>query len=471
MPRATLVVVSSLAQFLFSARLGLLRRIVTPTVGGTAIMLIAVTIFPICFKMLGQVPANVTAPSPTAAPITALIAFAVIVGISLFTSGAWRLWGPLIGVICGCLAAQWYNIIDWQPFLNADWIGFPDAAWPGLDLSFGTAFWLLLPSFILVTIVSAIETYGDGIAIQHVSRRKEAPVDYKSVQGAVNADGLGNLLSGLAGTLPNTTYSTSVAVVDMTGVAARRVGWYGGLFLLALAFSPKISALLQAVPPSVAGVYIVILLVMLFAHGLKLVTEDGLSYENGFVVGLAFWLGVGFQNQLIYTDLMPVWLHSLLDNGMTAGSLVALALTFILSLRARPQQQLILPAAPTALPLLHDFARRVGLSVGWEKAAIQRLELITEEALLFLLDRQADQTRQQQILVQARTQHGQVELEFASGARDANLEQLLAQVKERQAPEPDEVGLRILKRLTRQIRHQQFHDGDFLIMRVDGLVE
>ena len=33
-----------------------------------------------------------------------------------------------------------------------------------------------------------------------------------AIQGAMSADGLGNLLSGLAGTLPNTTYATGISI-------------------------------------------------------------------------------------------------------------------------------------------------------------------------------------------------------------------------------------------------------------------
>ncbi|MDZ4731922.1 MAG: hypothetical protein SH820_18490 [Xanthomonadales bacterium] len=45
----TLIVASSLIQFLLANRLGLLRKIITPLVGGTTIMLLAVTVMPIAF--------------------------------------------------------------------------------------------------------------------------------------------------------------------------------------------------------------------------------------------------------------------------------------------------------------------------------------------------------------------------------------------------------------------------------------
>ena len=53
---ATLVVISSLFQFALSARLSLLRRILTPTVAGTVLMLIPVTVMPIVFDMLSKSP-------------------------------------------------------------------------------------------------------------------------------------------------------------------------------------------------------------------------------------------------------------------------------------------------------------------------------------------------------------------------------------------------------------------------------
>ena len=58
---ATLVTVAALFQFAFASRLALLRKIITPAVGGTVIMLIAVTVFPLIFKMLTDVPEGVDA--------------------------------------------------------------------------------------------------------------------------------------------------------------------------------------------------------------------------------------------------------------------------------------------------------------------------------------------------------------------------------------------------------------------------
>ena len=90
---------------------------------------------------------------------------------------------------------------------------------------------------------------------QRVSWRHPRAIDYRSVQGAVAADGTGNLLSGLAGTVPNTTYSTSIAVTELTGFAARSIGVVIGAIFIVLAFLPKALALVLAVPDPVVAAY------------------------------------------------------------------------------------------------------------------------------------------------------------------------------------------------------------------------
>ena len=167
----TLIVASSLVQFYFAGRLLALRRVVTPAVGGTVIMLIAVSVFSIAFDLLNKVPPTAHL-HPLAAPITAGSTFALIIGIELFGGRTLRLWAPIIGVVVGCFVASIFGMLDLSHLAAQPWIGLPDTSWPGLDLSFDRRFWGLLPAFILVTIVGAIETYGDGMRMDQAKPLK-----------------------------------------------------------------------------------------------------------------------------------------------------------------------------------------------------------------------------------------------------------------------------------------------------------
>ena len=463
---ATLVAASALVQFFFSARLSLFRRLVTPTVGGTVIMLIAVNLFPITTDMLTAVPAGFD-PGSLGAPLAAFAAFAAITLVSLYARGATRLWAPLIGILVGTAVAAPTGMLDWTPLLNAAWFGLPRSGWPGLDLAFDARFLGLLVPFIIVTIIGAIETYGDAIAIQRVSHRTPVPVDFKVVQRALNADGVGNLLSGLSGTVPNTTYASSISIADLTGVAARRVALYAGTIIVLAAFVPKIAAVLQVVPSPVAGAYIFIFLVLLFRQGLRLVTSGGFDYEKGLIVCISFWVGLGFQYGAIFPDHLPEWSRGVLDNGMAAGGIVAMILTLLVSLKERGRH-IVLEPSVRSLAKLRAVLDLAAERAGWDDIATKRLELAGEEAFQYLLERQAE-SKPHRIRAAVRPLDDVLQIELVSGPDSANLEARLDgldQDDEEQAVVRD-VGPRILRHVAQEVRHEQFYDLDVLTVTVD----
>lgn len=461
---ASLVIVSALVQLLFVARLSFFRRIVTPTVGGTVLMLVAVGIFPRIAEMVSAVPEGASA---SAAAVVAIVTFVTVVGFSLYGTGALRLWSPLGGILSGCLIAAPLGALDLSLVRDAPWFGMPAGSWPGVDLSFDERFFDLLPAFVIVVLIGGIKTYGDAIAIQRASHRGARAIDFKAVQGAMNAYGVGNVLAAIAGTLPNTPYANSASIADLTGVAARRVGLYGGLIMVVLAFVPKVAGLLRIVPEPAVGAYFLVLIVLLFRQGLRMVTADGLTHERGVIVCLSFWVGVGFENGQLFPDLLPTWSSGLFDNGMAIGSVLALGLTFLDSLRHRVGREVFDPA-PASVSRLHRVLTAGAGRAGWDTAAADRLQLAGEEAFISLVERQADAGTSHPISLAVRTSGNAVELEFLSGPDAENLETRLKGLGDETAQTVEAAGLRILRHMARTVKHQQFHELDVLTVTVDS---
>ena len=465
---ATLVVISALFQFVLAARLSLLRRVLTPTVAGTVIMLIAVTVMPIVFDMLGEVPEG--AP-PVSAPLSALVTALVIIGLALKAARVLRLWAPVIGVVVGSVVAGMFGLYDAASVAAAAWIGVPTGGWPGFDLSFGPVFWALLPAFVFVTLVGAIETIGDGAAIQRVSWRRPQAVDFRAVQGAVSADGAGNLLSGLAGTVPNTTYSTSIAVTELTGVGARGVGVAIGALFVALAFLPKALAVVLAIPGPVAAAYITVLLAMLFVTGMKMVIQDGIDYRKGLVVGVSFWAGVGFQSGVIFPEYFAQVAGGLLQNGMTAGGLVAILMTLFMELTSPRRRRIEVRTDLADLPKIREFLGAFASHNGWDEAMAGRLDAAGEETLLSLIGEEAGEAREaRRLLLVAHKQDGGAVLEFVATTGHENLQDRIALLDPRSAEVPDEreTSLRLLRHIATSVRHEQYHGTEIVTVRVDG---
>ena len=465
---ATLIVASSLFQFALASRLSLLRRIITPVVSGTVIMLIAVTVMPVIFGLLTEVPAGTPV---AAAPAASGATLAVLVVLTLRAPVTWRLWAPLIGIAVGCAVAAPFGLFDLQPVIQAPWIGLPDSSWPGLDLSLGAEFWALLPAFIVVTLVGAIETIGDGVAIQRVSRRQRRATDFRLVQGALNADGMGNLLSGLAGTPPNTTYSTSISLAELTGVAARRVGIYiGGIFML-LALSPKVTALLIAIPNPVGAAYVTLLIGLLFVQGMKLVVESGLDHRKAAIAGLSFWIGVGFQNQVIFADLLGRTWGNLLGNGMTAGGLAAILLTAFLELTGARKRRLDVELAGRSLPEIDRFLQEFSAKIGWDEASTERLRAAGEETLAILVQQNGGEegARERRLILNARVAEGAADLEFLASSTGENVEDRLAYLSEQpELVDEREISFRLLRHYASSVRHQKYNDMDIIGVRIES---
>ena len=467
---ASLVVVSSLIQFLLAARLSLLRRIFTPVVSGTVIMLIPVTVFSLVFDILKDVPEDAPA---YAAPTAALVTLVAIIVMVLRAPPRLRLWSLVVGIVAGCVASAAVGIYDVQQVLDAAWVGVPLGGWPGFDFTPGPVFWGLLPAFIVVTLVGAVETIGDGVAIQRVSRRRPRATDFRVVQGALNADGLGNLLSGVAGTLPNTTYSSSISLADVTGIAARRVGVALGLIFIALAFLPKFAALLVVIPGPVAGTFILVLLAILFVQGMKIIVQDGIDYRKATIVGTAFWMGVGFQNEAIFRDILgDGFLGVLLGNGMTSGALVAVIMMLFMNLTGSRPRRMQVQMNADAFPRLDEFLRAFASRHRWNAGSTDRLLLVGEETLTSLMsqdDEDSAPRERRRLALTARIDGQGAELEFVSGEEGENLEDRLAYLGETpDIADEREMSFRLLRHYASSVRHQKYHGVDIVTVNVEG---
>ena len=463
---ATLVAISALVPLLLSWRLSLFQRILTPAVSGTVIMLIPVTVMPFIANLLSGAPDGGT---PPGAALSFFATVLVVGALALKGTGQLRLWAPVIGVVAGSAIAAFHGLYDLERVAAAGWFELPRVQAPGFDLGFGPGFWPLLASFLLVAVIASVRTMSSAIAVQRVSwRRKGRAVDFRAVQGAMTVDGLGNLLAGLAGTVPGSATTTSVPLTQLTGVAARVVGIVAGAAFVAFAFLPKAFAVVFAIPDPVFAGYLAILLAMLFAIGMKIVLQDGLGYREGMVVGVAFLAGVSFQNGVIFPDQVSRFAGGLFENGMNAGGFAAILMTLFLRLTDPRPSRLRTRLDPAELPAIRQFLGSFASRSGWAGAAADRLAAATEEALLTLLGDEApgDDRR---LLLTAQRKGTVAVLELFVAPRGGNLQDRIALLPEdagETIPER-EVSTRLLRHLASSVKHRQYHDTDILTIHVE----
>ena len=474
---ASLLIICSVVQIALARWLPTLRRIITPVVSGTVTMLIAVSVLPIAFNSVQNVPSGA---APSAGAVIAGVTLLASVVVTLRVSGRWRLIAPLISIVVGCAVSVAFGVFEVDRIANAAWFGVPDLPDIGFDISPGKEFWALLPTFAILTLVFTLKTISDGVVIQQSARRRPRAIDFRQIQGLVGASGIGMLLAGLATTLPpasNASYSNTL--VTLTGVAARRVGIGVAAVTVVLAFFSKFAALLLSVPGPVLGAFLMLAMGMLFVSGWQTISRDGLDPRRVLVVALSSALGLGLHGHPIMSDLFGDEVGGLIGNGVTIGAIVAIAMTLLLEAMGTRRSRLEVTLDMASLPAIDEFLSNLASRLRWDDPSTVRLRSAGEETLATLLvrdegtvDGEPQGDEQTRLRIVARPQPMMVELEFVATTRHENIEDQLAYLTE-EAPIPTEndLSLRLLRYHAAAVRHQKFHGVDIVTVQVEGAPE
>lgn len=384
-----LMVVSALAQILISLRLSLLRRIVTPTVSGTIMMLLIIIMVPVIFGNVTDVPDGAPA---AAGPACIAATFVVTIVLLLRGVGQWRVWAPLLGIGAGSAVAVVFGIYDLEAARSALWGGFPLSGWPFLNLSADRDFWItfvaLLPAFLFLAVIGVLTSSSIGISTQRVSWREARAMDYRRVRGGAICTGLGNALAGIICLSPMVTMTRGITFALQTGCASRRVGLLTGLVILAAAFFPKSWALLMGIPAPVTASFLVVIISPLFVEGIKMVAQDSPDFRKSIVVGAAVIIGLGFQSGLVALPIGELW-GLMLSSGLIAGGIVLVLLTLLSECTGWRRNRLRTETSIDALPGINRFLADFAGARDWNPRLTRRMQAVAEEVLIILATPQA----------------------------------------------------------------------------------
>ncbi len=467
---ASLIVLSAIFFFVIAAWLPYLRRVITPVVAGTVLMLIAATIMPIAVDTLRDVPEGDSAGAGLAVAGITIIA---TLGLALRAPRRWRPWSLILGIVAGCVAAAGFGLYEVDRVLDAPIVGIPSGGISGLDLTPSVGFWALLPMFLIVTLVQAIKWIGDNVAIQQVSRRRPRVTDYRRLQGSMYASGIGTLLAGVAGTPPPSLYSSLTAsLVNFTGVASRSVGYAMAGILIALAFFPKLTGALLTIPNPVMGAFLLIALGMLFFEGMTSIFRSGIDASKALIVGISFAVGMGMQSHNVFEGILASPWDVLFGNGVTAGAITAIGLTVFLNVTSARPKRIRARLDMAELPKIDGFLKEVAAGIGWSEESTERLRSTGEETIASLIqsgrEDGEDDRDSPRLRIEAREVTGGVELEFVSLSEGENLEDRLGYLEdEEELPDGGGVSLRLLRHYASSVSHKKYHGVDIVTVRVE----
>lgn len=308
-----------------------IRRLFPPLITGTVVFTIGLSLYPTAVNYMAG-----GAGTPLASEIgkrgfgswqnwtVALITLAVVVILNHFAKGILKLASILIGVIVGYIASLMFGLVDFSGVSAAGMFQIP------APLHFGVVF---EPSACiaigLLFAINSIQAIGDFSATT-TGAMGRMPED-KELRGGIIGYGLSNILGALLGGLPTATYSQNVGIIVTTKVINRIVLGMAAVVLILAGVIPKFSAALTTIPKCVLGGATISVFATIAMTGIKLITQEEMSYRNMSIVGLSVALGMGITQVNNALASFPDWATTIFGKSpVVVATCVAILLNILL---------------------------------------------------------------------------------------------------------------------------------------------
>ena len=250
--------------------------------------------------------------------IVALVTLGAAIAFSSYFKGFLSTIPVLLGIVVGYIFAAFMGMVQFQPVLDAAWIGLPTLVFPEWDLG---AILIIAP----VALVVIIEHIGHLLVVQEIVGKDFTPLLPESLAG----DGLATALSAMVGGSPSTTYAENIGVMAVTKVYATQIFWYAGAFAFVIGgFVPKLKFLIQSIPVPVMGGISLLLFGLIASSGLRMLVESGIDYghsRNLILSSVVLVVGVGME-----ATGTTIPLGSYVLPGMATATFLGIILNLIL---------------------------------------------------------------------------------------------------------------------------------------------
>ncbi|WP_207694947.1 uracil permease [Enterococcus sp. DIV0212c] len=223
----------------------------------------------------------------------ALITLGLTIFYNMFFKGFLGLIPILLGIVSGYLVALAFGIVDVEPIKNAAWFAMPNFEIPFVQYQpklYLNAITTMAP----IAFVTMTEHIGHLMVLNKLTKRNffQDPGLSKTLMG----DGAAQIVAGLVGGPPVTSYGENIGVLAITRVHSVFVIGGAAVFAVGLGFVGKLSAVILSIPgPVISGISFV-LFGVIAASGLKILIDNQIDFDkkkNLLITSVILVIGIG----------------------------------------------------------------------------------------------------------------------------------------------------------------------------------
>lgn len=338
------VIAAGVAALLLAPLMGSLQRWFPPVVTGSVILVIGLSLMRIGIEWVGGGLPSAADYGSALHWVLALVVLAAILLLVRFGRGLLRAAAVLIGIAVGAVLAAAFKLMSFADVGSAAWV-----AWVA-PLRFGMPHFVLSSciSMTVVMIVIMVESFGMFLAVGALVGVRP---DARALTRGLLADGVGTILGGVFNAFPYTSYSQNIGLIGLTGVASRYVCAAGGVIMALLGLSPKLGALMAALPASVVGGAGLVMFGMIAATGVRTLAEVDFRLNRYHALIVAITISVGLMPTLSSKlfQFLPPALAPLLNSGIALATAAAIVLNLFFNAGESNSEKPVQPVA-SAVP-------------------------------------------------------------------------------------------------------------------------
>ncbi len=315
--------IGAVVSIVFGFFLKKIRVLFPPIVAGTVVFTIGISLWPTAVRYMAGGMGTPTYGDPLNW-LVALVTLTVVLLLTHFTKGFWKLASVLFGLLAGYALAVCLGMVDFTKVSSAGWFQVPAPLHFGLKFE-GTA----IASMVIMYVVNSVQAIGDmsGTTSGAMDRM---PTD-KELEGGIICNGVSNIVGALFGGLPTATFSQNVGIVTTTRVINRVVIALAAVIIGVAGIFPKIAALLTTIPNAVLGGATITVFASIAMTGIRLIVGEKLTTRTMAIVGLAVGVGVGMTNSPGSMAGFPAWVNTIFGSNMvTVSTILVIALNLII---------------------------------------------------------------------------------------------------------------------------------------------
>jgi xanthine permease XanP len=327
---------------LLSRSMHRLRSLLPPELAGVVIVLVAIGNGMLGYRYLLS---PGTMHHDVAHWTVAMITLLVTVVLSVWFKGIIRASCALVGMIVGYVVALPMGLVPYDELAGLTQL--PPLRLPHVSYFAWSFDAVLVAPFLIAALANTLKAAALLTAAEKFNDADWVRPDLKKIGGGVLADGLTTMLSGAFCVFGVNTSSSSVGLIEATGVGSRVVAYAIGAIFVVMAFIPAVMRFFTLMPAGVIGATFIFTSCAIMKGGIETIASRMLDARRTLVVGLSILTGLAVEAFPNYFHAAPSVIAPLVGSPLVLGTMVGFALNA--AFRVGTRRRAVLEIDPRAI--------------------------------------------------------------------------------------------------------------------------